>query len=363
MDFAYYAKDNAMPVLLSSPSGYRLFSPVQPPHRLPSGSHQKDAACIDLGLVNNMSDGALHTTERQVLKLLDSAAGDLTVRLRLYSLTDFPRSELGERHLTRMHYSRENDLWESALDGLIITGSEPRTPDLTEEPYWNTLTEVFDWAGGNTRSTIFSCLAVHAAVRHFDGIDRRPLEDKCFGVFEFDNLSNHFLMSGVAPKFRMPHSRWNEVGESDLSSCGYTILSRSDNRGVDAFAKQNGSLYIFFQGHPEYEAWTLLSEYRRDIERFLRGERKTYPSMPVGSLDEPAVKTFNALQARALVERSVEVLADVEMGQFVKDLTDPWRSEAECMYRNWLDYLSARKAQRHEYIEPVTSGLESGRVP
>jgi homoserine O-succinyltransferase/O-acetyltransferase len=298
-----------MPVLLSGRSGYRAFSPAQPPHRLSSRFLERETACIDLGLVNNMSDGALHTTERQVLKLLDSAACDLTVRLRLYSLTDFPRGELGERHLKRMHYFNEGDLWQSAVDGLIITGTEPRAPDLVQEPYWKTLTEVFEWAGVSTRSTICSCLAVHAAVRHFDGIDRRPLEDKCFGVFEFENSSDHFLMSGIAPKFRMPHSRWNEVAESDLSSCGYTILSKSDSQGADAFAKQNGCLYIFFQGHPEYEAWTLLSEYRRDVERFLRGERTTYPSIPVGSLDEVAVEALNSLRERALQDRRVEVLA------------------------------------------------------
>jgi homoserine O-succinyltransferase/O-acetyltransferase len=349
-------KDAAMPVLLSGSAGYRVFSPAQPTHRLPSRALlKKEGPFIDLGLVNNMSDGALHTTERQVLKLLDSAAGDLTVRLRLYSLTDFPRTALGERHLERMHYFDQDDLWQSALDGVIITGTEPRAPDLVQEPYWNTLTEVFDWAGETTRSTICSCLAVHAAVRHLDGIDRRPLEDKCFGVFEFENASNHFLMSGVSPSFRMPHSRWNEVTERDLERCGYTILSRSENQGVDAFAKQNGSLYIFFQGHPEYEPWTLLSEYRRDVERFLRGERAAYPSMPAGCLDDTAVKAFKSLREQALQHRDVEVLADVDVGQFAKGLTDPWRSEAASIYRNWLEYLYAQKVQRYEYIEPVRS--------
>ena len=37
--------------------------------------------------------------------------------------------------------------------------------------------------------------------------------------------------------------------------------------GVDTFIKQDAGLFIFFQGHPEYEAQTLMGEYRRDISR------------------------------------------------------------------------------------------------
>ena len=58
--------------------------------------------------------------------------------------------------------------------------------------------------------------------------------------------------------------------------------------GVDAFAKQDGSFFLFFQGHPEYEADTLLREYRRDVGRFLGGEREDYPAMPLGYFNDDA---------------------------------------------------------------------------
>ena len=48
------------------------------------------------------------------------------------------------------------------------------------------------------------------------------------------------------------------------------------------------SLFLFLQGHPEYEAGTLLREYRRDIARFLRGEREHYPAVPQGYFDARA---------------------------------------------------------------------------
>ena len=64
-----------------------------------------------------------------------------------------------------------------------------------------------------------------------------------------------------------------------LAACGYIVLTQSAEGGVDTFVKKKKrSLFVHFQGHPEYGAQTLLKEYRRDIKRFLRGERETYPS-------------------------------------------------------------------------------------
>jgi homoserine O-succinyltransferase len=143
----------------------------------------------------------------------------------------------------------------------------------------------------------------------------------------------------------MPHSRWNEIPEDALTSCGYRVLTRSDEAGVDAFVKQRKSLSVFFQGHPEYEAQTLMLEYRRDIKRFLTRERDTYPPMPRGYFDEPTVAALSALRERALMDRREAVLAE-----FPTDLADAvtstWRPAAVHVYRNWLSYLCARKVRR-----------------
>jgi homoserine O-succinyltransferase len=194
-------------------------------------------------------------------------------------------------------------------------------------------------------------LAVHAAVLHVDGIGRYPLCEKCFGIFEFEKLNDHPMMEGVSPRLRIPHSRWNEVRSSDLSSCGYTVLSGSQRWGVDLFVKQTRSLFLFFQGHPEYEAWTLLSEYRRDVERFIRGERDTYPRMPLDYFDEEAANELRCLQERALTTRSMELLKafPTAVGQ---RLQDPWRATAIRIYRNWLLFLSAQKDSRSSSPRP-----------
>ena len=91
-------------------------------------------------------------------------------------------------------YCDLGDLWNNRFDGVIITGTEPREPDLRDEPYWGLMANVFDWAEQNTSSTVLSCLAAHASVLHCDGIPRHRLPDKQFGVFESAKTLDHALM-------------------------------------------------------------------------------------------------------------------------------------------------------------------------
>jgi homoserine O-succinyltransferase/O-acetyltransferase len=297
--------------------------------------------CIDIGLINNMPDAALNATERQFLALLRAAAGDIAVHLTLYTLPEVPRTEFGREQVSR--YSDFRDLWNSHHDGLIVTGTEPRAADLKDEPYWDSLTNVLEWAESHTYSTILSCLAAHAGILHIDGIARRPLGDKRFGVFECVRVSDHPLTAAAPSRLQMPQSRWNEIPEEALLACGYRVLTRSEDAGVDAFVKQRKSLFVFFQGHPEYDATTLLLEYRRDIGRFLRRERDTYPPMPHGYFDEETVEVLTALRERALLDRREELLAEFPTAMAAGKVTNTWRSTAESLYRNWLQYICAEK--------------------
>jgi len=305
---------------------------------------ESKAACIDIGLINNMPDAALDATVRQFRGLLGAAAEDMAIHLTLYTLPEVPRSDFGRQQVSG--YADIKDLWDSHLDGLIVTGAEPRAADLEDEPYWKSLTRVLEWAERHTCSTILSCLAAHAGTLHIDGIVRRPLGDKRFGVFECTRVSDHPLTAAAPSRLQMPQSRWNEIPEEALLECGYRVLTRSDDAGVDAFVKQRKSLFVFFQGHPEYDAVTLLLEYRRDIGRFLRGERDTYPLLPHGYFDEETVEALTALQARALVDRREELLAEFPTAMAAGKVTNTWRSTAESLYRNWLRYIVAEKKHR-----------------
>ncbi len=300
--------------------------------------------CIEIGLVNNMPDSALEATERQFIALLEAACGEVRVRLRLFSLPGVPRGERGQRHVDKF-YRALRELPDSGIDALIVTGTEPRAAALRTEPYWRWLAELVDWAEANTVSTVWSCLAAHAAVLHLDGIARHPLADKCFGVFDCATAADHPLTAdqkGVA----VPHSRWNELREDELVARGYQVITRSRRAGVDMFARERHSLFVFLQGHPEYDALSLLGEYRRDFARYLRGEREACPNLPHGYFDAAATARLAELRTRALADRREELLAELPVVALEQGLRAHWRPVADRLYRNWLNEVSARKGRQ-----------------
>ena len=99
---------------------------------------RETGSVITIGLINNMPDSALISTERQLFGLLDAASGKIPVRLRLCSLPMIPRTDWGKQYVRRF-YADVGDLWHDDLDGLIVTGTEPQAPKLTEEPYWDSI--------------------------------------------------------------------------------------------------------------------------------------------------------------------------------------------------------------------------------
>lgn len=323
----------------------------------PQISNERHPGSLSLALINNMPDAALEDTELQFFELLDIASGDVPVFIKLYSLTGIPRTDRGQRRLNSF-YSSIDDLWDSPVDGLIMTGTEPRQPDLREEPYWGLLTDVLDWAERNTVSTVLSCLAAHAGVLHSDGIERCRLRDKQFGVFEFARSASHPLSDGTGGRLRFPHSRWNEVQADALTACGYVVLTQSAEGGVDSFVKKKKrSLFVHFQGHPEYGAQTLLKEYRRDIRRFLRNERETYPSMPIGYFDAVSAKLVTEFRDVVLSDRREELMDGFPEAALARTLEKTWQSSATAIYRNWLHYLVSKKSDMPGF-SAVTASLE-----
>jgi len=291
-----------------------------------------------IGLVNNMPDAALRTTELQVRTLLNRAAGDRPVRLRVFSMPDVPRSEYGRQHIAQFHEPIE-DLWESDVAGLIVTGTEPKTPCLADEPYWPALAGLIDWASANTVSTIWSCLAAHAAVFHLDRIEREPCDGKLTGLFDCMRIDDHPLVSGLS-HWQVPHSRFNDLPEAALRRAGYKVLSRADRAGVDTFVKDlNKSLFIFLQGHPEYDGTALFGEYRRDIRRYLAGEA-AYPELPHGYFSDAATKLLMEFRDLAMQQDcSVTLLEQFPAQRVAVDLSHTWRDDAARIYSNWFTCL------------------------
>jgi homoserine O-succinyltransferase/O-acetyltransferase len=300
--------------------------------------------CLKVALINNMPDPALEDTEIQFFDLLDAACGELLVCIKLYSLPEIVRADRARSHVDS-YYHPIQDLLSTKFDGVIITGTEPRQRNLRDEPYWHRLTEVFDWAESHTSSAILSCLAAHASVLHSDNIDRHPLGDKQFGVFEFKKITDHPLTTGGSATVRFPHSRWNEVREYALTSRGYSVLDKSVDGGINLFVKQKQqSLFVHFQGHPEYFSRTLLKEYRRDVRRFLTRERETFPSMPHGYFDGEALRILSEFRKNAEANRQEELMDVFPEAAVSETLQNTWHDSAVTVYRNWLRLLQLNHA-------------------
>jgi len=316
------------------------------PRRITTSHCVSDAADhvrpIEIGLVNNMPDAALEATERQFVEVLGAATGQQIVHLHLFSLPQVPRGEAARAYLGPA-YTPLDELDHVKLDALIVTGTEPRALSLEHEPYWEALAGLIDWAEHNTISTIWSCLAAHAAVLHLDGVSRHRLDEKCFGVFAGEQACDDKLLAGAPSPLYVTHARCNGLREAELVAHGYRILTRSA-AGVDMFAKPWRSLFLFFQGHPEYGLDSLAREYRRDMGRFLRGESGSCPPLPQGYFDERSEKALAAFTARAREQPDADLTRSFPDDLRIRPhLAGSWHAPAISVLRNWLAYIVERK--------------------
>lgn len=298
----------------------------------------RDQGELTIGLINNMPDTALKATERQFMKLLQAAAGARRIHFHCFSLPSVKRSPEAKWHV-ESEYSDLADLRRHRFDGLIVTGAEPVAPELDQEPYWRDLTELIDWAKVNTRSTIWSCLAAHAAVLHLDHIERRRLPSKCHGIFDCEAVTHDALTRAAPAPLKVSHSRLNEIAESDLDEAGYQVLTRSAQAGVDIFIRQHASRFVFFQGHPEYDALSLQREYLRDIGRYLARERETYPHLPVSYFDAATEEKLLRFEKQAKHQRHPALTNELPALNLRNDLAAG--NAAAVLFRNWLQYLGA----------------------
>lgn len=239
-------------------------------------------------------------------------------------------------------YPSAETLQDWPLDLLIVSGAKPLQADLRSEAYWPALTNIIDRAVSLCRPIIFSCLAAHAAVLHLDGIWRQRLPEKRSGVFLQKSDPG---VSGIERAFPMPHSRWNGIDADALIARNYRIVSR-DGGEVDVFVRNGGPQMLFLQGHPEYDARSLLLEYQRDMRLFLDGALSYKPKIPVNYFDsETEEKLHGAVAGNAHDARTrlTAILADAHPA-------NSWRADAELICRNWLDQaLQISGAQSAEH--------------
>jgi len=314
---------------------------------------------LEIAFVNNMPDLAAIATQAQFNRLVRSALGEAPFNFRCYLSPRVPRSEAMRRQLRQTHDDLDA-LFARGADALIVTGAEPRAALLTDEPYWFDLAHLVDWAREHTATSLWSCLAAHAAVQHLDGIMRRRAAEKFSGVYAFEKACDDWLMQGEGAAIVTPHSRYNGLARSELEQSGYHVSSWSEAVGVNIFWRREPSRFVFVQGHPEYDAQTLLREYRRDAIRFLAGERESFPRVPENYFSARTEARLEGLKASASArgrnesEEALDAILADEIPAF------GWAADAARLYRDWLSPLLRQKRLSASQSGGIRTGLMPG---
>ena len=242
-------------------------------------------------------------TENQIARLL--ANGPLQVQLTLLKTATHDAAHVSETHMQEF-YRTFDDIKQERYDGMIITGAPIETIDFEEVDYWDEMCEILDWTKSHVYSTIHVCWGAQASLYHHYGIRKRTLPEKMFGVFRHKVVRrDNPLVRGFDDVFYAPHSRHTEIIEEDVRNCpALRVLARSDVAGLYLLSTENGR-QIFVTGHPEYDKYTLDSEYKRDLSM---GRKIALPANYYKD-DDPG-----------------------------NDPIFRWRSHAFLLYHNWMNY-------------------------
>jgi homoserine O-succinyltransferase len=312
---------------------------------------------LHIGLLNMMPDTALAATERQFLRLIGESNQIAQFYVHPFTLPELSRGAAAQQHVER-HYETFAQLQEQGLDALIITGANVIGPQLSEQPFWRPLIEVIDWAYENVTSTLCSCLATHAVMEFRYAQRRRPLGFKRWGVYPHRVVDRHHpLVNGVNTRFDVPHSRFNDVSRAQFRDAGLHVLAESDIAGVHLAVSEDLFRIVFFQGHPEYDIISLLKEYKREVVRFVNGERPDYP---------PLLENYFTRQSEAiLAEHHDQVLAararraaipDFPEQLIARSLDNTWHDTAEAIINNWIGMVY--QITSVERREPFQQGID-----
>ncbi len=300
-------------------------------------AQHQDIRELHIGLLNMMPDTALEATERQFFRLIGESNQIAQFFLHPFTLEQLERCPEGKAHIDE-YYQSFDQIKEQGLDALIITGANVVGSELANQPFWEPLMDVVDWAYDNVTSTLCSCLATHAVLQFRYKQKRIPLPAKRWGVYQHTVLQRrHPLVAGVNTRFDVPHSRFNEVYLHQFADAGLNTLVASEDGDVHLATSEDGFRLVFFQGHPEYDSISLLKEYKREVGRFINNELVDYPPFP---------ENYLSLKCQAILEEyQVHLLQALQNGDtpptfpeefIIPLLHNTWHDTAEAVINNWI---------------------------
>ena len=125
---------------------------------------------------------------------------------------------------------------------------------------------------------------------------------------------------------------------ADVEPVGVQVLSESDDAGIYLAVSADGFRFVFFQGHPEYDKVSLAKEYKREVGRFVAGERETYPGFPVGYFGRcgPRVARWVSRPGDGRRWRAAPPPPAFPDAELDPRLDNTWTDTGKAMFNNWL---------------------------
>ena len=204
-------------------------------------------------------------------------------------------------------YKTFDDVKDKTFDGMIITGAPVEQMPFEEVEYWPELCEIMEWTKTHVHSTFHICWGAQAGLYYHYGVPKYPLDEKLFGIFPHKaDYKKSILLRGFDDVFMVPQSRHTTIKAEDVEKVPeLKILASNEKCGIYAIATEGGK-QIFVTGHSEYDADTLKNEYLRDLNAGLpiKVPENYFPD------NDPT-----------------------------KDPLVTWRSHANLLYSNWLNYF------------------------
>jgi homoserine O-succinyltransferase len=267
-------------------------------------AEQQDIRALRIGIVNLMPTTI--DTEIQLLRLLGSSP--LQVDITFLNMGSHKSKNAPPGHLEKFYISAEEIVaLKIRFDGLIITGAPVETLPFEQVDYWDELVKIIDYSESNVFSVLHICWGAQAGLYRRYNIQKKPLENKLFGIFPHTvNELHHVLFRGFDDEFLAPQSRHTDLDRDAIASEErLTIQSETPETGIFIVTARSGR-EIYVSGHLEYDPLTLDREYRRDVTKGLKIDvpKNYYPD------DDPS-KT-------PLVR---------------------WRAHAHLFFTNWLNYV------------------------
>jgi homoserine O-succinyltransferase/O-acetyltransferase len=222
---------------------------------------RQDIRPLRIGLLNLMPNKI--KTETQFARLI--GASPIQVELTLVRITNHTPKNTSQDHMLAFYETWE-DIKHLHFDGFIITGAPIEQMPFEDVTYWQEMAAILDWTQTHVHSTLNICWAAQAAMYHFHGIEKYPLKQKAFGIYQHRNLNpTSIYLRGFADDFCMPISRWTEVRSADVpKDQNLEVLMESDDMGLCLINDpDHRALHMF--NHIEYDTRSLAEEYERDV--------------------------------------------------------------------------------------------------